>query len=61
MQDGDAHSFYNPIEAATLVELVSSLLNQDSGQASVGRIQVEDIGVICTYRKQVGGRILHDD
>ncbi len=48
MREGEAPSYFNPIEAASLVDLVSGLLAQH--QATPGRpgVAVEDIGVIAT-------------
>ena len=53
MREGEAPSYFNPIEAAALVELLEGLLKQH--QTKVGRPAVvqDDIGVIATYRKQV--------
>lgn len=49
VQEADAPSFFNPIEASTVVELVANLLAEGRG------ITTDDVGVIATYRKQVGG------
>lgn len=59
MREGEAPSYFNPIEASSLADLVQSLLEQH--QVSSGRpgVAVEDIGVIATYRKQVVHRIMH--
>lgn len=51
MRDGEAPSYYNPVEASTLVRLVQGLLSYNIG--SVRRVSVQDIGVIATYRNQV--------
>lgn len=55
VQDGDAPSFYNPIEAEKLVELLLGLLYPDisDGLRFRNRVSPEHVGVICTYRKQV--------
>eukprot|EP00850_Spirogloea_muscicola_P011421 SM000071S21045 [mRNA] locus=s71:25992:32842:- [translate_table: standard] len=46
VQDGDSPSYFNPVEATRLVDLVEGLLA--SGNATIG-----DIGVMTPYRKQV--------
>ena len=51
MRDGDAPSYYNPVEASTLVKLLQGLLAYKTG-AGQG-VTVQDIGVIATYRNQV--------
>lgn len=50
MRDGEAPSYYNPVEASTLVRLLQGLLlyNTGSGQG----VTMQDIGVIATYRNQ---------
>ncbi|KAL3141854.1 hypothetical protein ABBQ32_004519 [Trebouxia sp. C0010 RCD-2024] len=48
MRDGEAPSYYNPVEASTLVRLVQGLLSYSGAGVSV-----QDIGVIATYRNQV--------
>ena len=51
-QEGDAPSYFNPLEATVVVDLVVSLL----GTGSVGgraAVTVNDIGVMATYRRQV--------
>jgi AAA domain len=53
MREGEAPSYFNPIEAATVLELVSGLLAQHAQRG--GGVTVDDVGVIATYRKQVGG------
>lgn len=45
-RDGDAPSWYNPLEAATVVQLLTSFV------ARTGVVPTE-VGVICTYRRQV--------
>eukprot|EP00164_Ancoracysta_twista_P003741 GFYU01005015.1.p1 GENE.GFYU01005015.1~~GFYU01005015.1.p1 ORF type:complete len:976 (-),score=230.34 GFYU01005015.1:49-2976(-) len=45
-RDLDSPSFYNPVEASTLVNLLSKLLDTK-------RATVDDIGVIAPYRQQV--------
>ena len=50
MREGEAPSYYNPFEAEQLVALVTGLLAQ---HARTGAVTPADIGVICTYRKQV--------
>lgn len=57
MRDGDAPSYYNPVEASTLVRLLQGLLAYKTG-AGQG-VTVQDIGVIATYRNQV--RVRHAD
>lgn len=52
MREGEAPSYYNPFEAEQLVALVTGLLSQHERTAAV---TAADIGVICTYRKQVPG------
>ncbi len=51
MRDGEAPSYYNPVEASTLVKLLQGLLcyKTAGGQG----VSVQDIGVIATYRNQV--------
>lgn len=48
MREGDIPSYYNPLEAAAIADLVQGLLN--SKQARVG---LTDIGIMATYRRQV--------
>eukprot|EP00887_Chlorella_sp_A99_P008046 scaffold12.g8046.t1 len=55
MREGDAPSFFNPIEASVLVGLVTGLL-----AAAGGGVTPDDIGVIATYRKQAHARVQHD-
>ncbi|KAK9834613.1 hypothetical protein WJX74_005750 [Apatococcus lobatus] len=50
MREGEAPSYYNPFEAEQLVTLVTGLLSQHE---RTGAVTAADIGVICTYRKQV--------
>ena len=50
MRDGEAPSYYNPVEASTLVRLLQGLLSYNTGS---GRgVTMSDIGVIATYRNQ---------
>lgn len=57
MRDGEAPSYYNPVEASTLVKLLQGLLAHDTG---IGRgVTVQDVGVIATYRNQAGLLTLH--
>ena len=52
MRDGEAPSYYNPVEASTLVRLLQGLLSYNTGS---GRgVTTQDIGVIATYRNQAG-------
>lgn len=53
MREGEAPSYFNPVEASVVVDLVAGLLRQHE-RSAVG-VTVSDIGVIATYRKQVGG------
>lgn len=46
LRDGDAPSWYNPLEAATVVGLLTTFL-RETGLAPT------ETGVICTYRRQV--------
>ncbi|PRW57862.1 helicase MOV-10 [Chlorella sorokiniana] len=46
-REGDAPSYFNALEASTVVELVVGLLSAGAG------VQADDIGVMATYRKQV--------
>lgn len=50
MRDGEAPSYYNPVEASTLVKLVQGLLSYNTGSGA--GVRVQDIGVIATYRNQ---------
>ncbi len=50
MRDGDAPSYYNPVEASTLVKLLQGLLSYKTGGGQA--VTVKDIGVIATYRNQ---------
>lgn len=54
MREGEAPSFFNPIEATLLVDLVEGLLKQHETGAGKLAVSKEDIGVIATYRKQAG-------
>lgn len=51
MTDGEAPSYYNPVEASTLVRLLQGLLSYNT--AGGRGVTVQDIGVIATYRNQV--------
>lgn len=51
MRDGEAPSYYNPVEASTLVRLLQGLLAYTTGGGQ--GVTVQDIGVIATYRNQV--------
>lgn len=51
LREGEAPSYFNPVEAAVLVDLVAGLLRQHEGSAV--NVNPSDIGVIATYRKQV--------
>ncbi|KAI7838701.1 hypothetical protein COHA_007499 [Chlorella ohadii] len=46
-REGDAPSYFNALEASTVVELVVGLLGAEAG------VRADDIGVMATYRKQV--------
>jgi hypothetical protein len=48
--DLDSPSYYNPVEAAKIVELVEKLLT-----SRTIRCRMDDIGIIAGFRKQVGG------
>ena len=50
MRDGEAPSYYNPVEASMLVKLLQGLLSYKTGSGS--GVAVKDIGVIATYRNQ---------
>lgn len=50
--EGDGPSYFNPLEAATLVHLVVGLLAAHRGTTSTAAPTAADIGVIATYRKQ---------
>eukprot|EP00877_Chromochloris_zofingiensis_P007320 jgi/Chrzof1/2841/Cz12g00230.t1 len=53
-QESDAPSYFNPLEASTLVDLVESLLTAPAaGGARARPVTADDIGVMATYRKQV--------
>ena len=52
MRDGEAPSYYNPVEASTLVRLLQGLLSYNTGSGQ--GVTVQDIGVIATYRNQAG-------
>jgi hypothetical protein len=51
MREGEAPSYFNPVEASVLVGLVAGLLQQHARRAA--GVRPGDIGVIATYRKQV--------
>lgn len=53
MREGEAPSYFNPIEATALVDLLEGLLNQHRVSAGRPAVEIEDLGVIATYRKQV--------
>lgn len=59
MREGEAPSYFNPVEATAVVELIEGLLQQ---QAKVGTAAIteDDIGVIATYRKQVSPHSSHE-
>ncbi|GAB4815315.1 hypothetical protein N2152v2_002361 [Parachlorella kessleri] len=46
-REGEAASYFNPIEASVVVDLVQGLLGSGAG------VVPDDIGVMATYRKQV--------
>jgi hypothetical protein len=48
MREGEAPSYFNPLEAERLVNLLAGLLQRVT-------ISTGDIGVMAPYRKQVGG------
>ena len=58
MREGEAPSYFNPIEAAALVELLEGLLKQHQTKAGRPAVVQDDIGVIATYRKQVSNTCL---
>ena len=58
MREGEAPSYFNPIEAAALVELLEGLLKQHQTKARRPAVVQDDIGVIATYRKQVSNTCL---
>lgn len=53
-REGEAPSWYNAIEAGVVVDLVSSLLKQGLVQSQGARVTPADVGVIATFRRQVG-------
>ena len=53
MREGEAPSFFNPMEATMLVDLLERLLHEQEEYPAESRITSKDIGVIATYRKQV--------
>ena len=52
MCEGEGPSYFNPLEAATLVSLVVGLLQGRQGKSNAG-VVATDVGIIATYRKQV--------
>jgi len=55
VREGEAISYFNAVEATVLVELVEGLLA--STQRAGGRgVKPDSLGVMATYRKQVGHR-----
>ena len=52
MREAEAPSYFNPIEATALVDLVEGLINQHRQAAGRPAVTPNDIGVIATYRKQ---------
>ncbi len=57
MRDVEAPSYYNPVEASTLVKLLQGLLSYKT--AGGQGVSVQDIGVIATYRNQVSKEPIH--
>ena len=53
VREGEAPSYFNAVEAAVLVELVEGLL-ASTQQPGVRGVRPDDLGVMATYRKQVG-------
>ena len=53
-REGEAPSWFNAVEAGVLVDLVSSLLKQGLVHAQGASVTPADVGVIATYRRQVG-------
>lgn len=53
MREGEAPSFFNPIEASALVDLLAGLLAYKPVPGRPPAVKMDDIGVIATYRKQV--------
>ena len=53
VREGEAPSYFNAVEAAVLVELVEGLL-ASTQQSGVRGVRPDDLGVMATYRKQVG-------
>lgn len=49
MREGEAPSYFNPLEAERLVNLLAGLLQR-------GNITTADVGVMAPYRKQVRAR-----
>lgn len=47
-QEGDAHSYYNTLEAATICQLVEGLIS-----SKTAAVQAGDVGIMATYRNQV--------
>ena len=56
-REGEAPSWYNAVEAGVVVDLVSSLLKQ--GLANGAGVRPADVGVIATFRRQVGSSVGH--
>ncbi len=52
MREGEAPSYFNPLEAERLVNLLEGLLHRVP-------ITTGDIGVMAPYRKQVSARMMH--
>lgn len=53
VREGEAPSYFNAVEATVLVDLVEGLLA--TTQRAGGRgVKPDDLGVMATYRKQVG-------
>lgn len=48
LRESDAPSYFNPIEASTVVELIQGLIN-----STTAGVAPSDIGIMATYRKQV--------
>ena len=47
MREGEAPAYYNAMEAATVADLVSGVLQQAGST-----VAANDLGVMATYRKQ---------
>ena len=48
MHEADSPSWYNPVEASKIVDLIEALLNSETVD-----VEINDIGVIALYRQQV--------